>query len=192
MWLWILILHDNTLSCLRSETWRQKNLPDNPKRLTNNGSVLGHQGFSGKFYYEVQVKGKTNWWMGMARESIIRENMLLLNWIMDFGLWDCMTLSTKSLHHLRSASTWERSPRRWGCLLIMRRARSHFAMWRTGLIFCFTGCDFTEKTLHSSTPVLILIVITLLHWTSPLSITQTENGIVYKSNKYRNVAKNYY
>ncbi|XP_062377021.1 erythroid membrane-associated protein-like isoform X2 [Sardina pilchardus] len=40
-------------------------------RFSHVVSVLGKQGFStGQFYYEVQVKGKTDWSLGVARESI--------------------------------------------------------------------------------------------------------------------------
>ncbi|CAL8235192.1 unnamed protein product [Arctogadus glacialis] len=48
-----------------------KKLPDNPKRFTELVYVLTRQSFSsGSFYFEVQVKDKTMWWLGVARESI--------------------------------------------------------------------------------------------------------------------------
>ncbi|CAL8366638.1 unnamed protein product [Gadus morhua 'NCC'] len=52
----------------------RKKLPGNPKRFTMYTSVLTRQSFSsGRFYFEVQVKDKTDWWLGVARESIDRE-----------------------------------------------------------------------------------------------------------------------
>ncbi|CAL8395339.1 unnamed protein product [Arctogadus glacialis] len=52
----------------------EKRLPDNPKRFTQCISVLTRQSFSsGRFYFEVQVKDKTAWWLGVARESIDRK-----------------------------------------------------------------------------------------------------------------------
>uniref|UniRef100_A0A672LKX5 E3 ubiquitin-protein ligase TRIM39-like n=1 Tax=Sinocyclocheilus grahami TaxID=75366 RepID=A0A672LKX5_SINGR len=52
---------------------RQK-LPDKLERFNKNVSVLGKEGFSsGRFYFEVQVKGKTKWDLGVARESIDRK-----------------------------------------------------------------------------------------------------------------------
>ncbi|XP_034148402.1 butyrophilin subfamily 1 member A1-like isoform X2 [Esox lucius] len=51
-----------------------QNPPDNPKRFTYYPSVLGKEGFSsGSFYYEVQVKEKTRWVLGVARESVNRK-----------------------------------------------------------------------------------------------------------------------
>uniref|UniRef100_A0A8C5AX18 Uncharacterized protein n=1 Tax=Gadus morhua TaxID=8049 RepID=A0A8C5AX18_GADMO len=52
----------------------EKELPDNPKRFTRYVSVLTRQSFSsGRFYFEVQVKDKTVWCLGVARESIERK-----------------------------------------------------------------------------------------------------------------------
>ncbi|CAL8389713.1 unnamed protein product [Boreogadus saida] len=51
-----------------------KLLRDNPKRFTKKIHVLARQSFSsGRFYFEVQVKDKTGWCLGVARESINRK-----------------------------------------------------------------------------------------------------------------------
>ncbi|XP_015241811.1 PREDICTED: zinc-binding protein A33-like [Cyprinodon variegatus] len=56
------------------------NLPDNPKRFYPCVSVLGKEGFSfGRFYYEVRVKGKTEWDIGVGLESVNRKGGNLLN-----------------------------------------------------------------------------------------------------------------
>ncbi|XP_062373232.1 zinc-binding protein A33-like [Sardina pilchardus] len=58
----------------------RQNVPDNPKRFSPIISVLGKQGFSaGRFYYEVQVKRKTEWSLGVARESITRKGKINLS-----------------------------------------------------------------------------------------------------------------
>ncbi len=57
---------------------RQK-LPDKPERFDPSVSVLGKEGFSsGRFYFEVQVKGKTGWDLGVVRESINRKGQITL------------------------------------------------------------------------------------------------------------------
>uniref|UniRef100_A0A8C5B924 E3 ubiquitin-protein ligase TRIM39-like n=1 Tax=Gadus morhua TaxID=8049 RepID=A0A8C5B924_GADMO len=55
-----------------------KALPDNPKRFTKKVRVLTRQSFSsGRFYFEVQVKDKTRWYVGVARESINRKDLII-------------------------------------------------------------------------------------------------------------------
>ncbi|CAL8339859.1 unnamed protein product [Merluccius merluccius] len=68
-----------------------KNHPDNPKRFTPCVCVLTKQSFSsGRFYFEVQVKDKTTWWLGVARESINRKGYITCTpekgfWIITFS-----------------------------------------------------------------------------------------------------------
>ncbi|CAL8377072.1 unnamed protein product [Gadus morhua 'NCC'] len=51
-----------------------KKLPDNPKTFTYYTCVFTRQSFSsGRFYFEVQVKDKTEWYLGVVRESINRK-----------------------------------------------------------------------------------------------------------------------
>ncbi|XP_052465129.1 E3 ubiquitin-protein ligase TRIM39-like isoform X2 [Carassius gibelio] len=58
---------------------RQK-LPDKPERFDRCVYALGKEGFSsGRFYFEVQVKGKTEWDLGVARESINRKGKITLS-----------------------------------------------------------------------------------------------------------------
>ncbi|KAM4614748.1 E3 ubiquitin-protein ligase TRIM39-like [Polymixia lowei] len=66
----------------------RKNLPDNPKRFFRYVSVLGKQSFSsGRFYFEVEVevKEKTDWDLGVARESINRKGKITLS--PENGFW---------------------------------------------------------------------------------------------------------
>lgn len=61
-------------------------LPDNPERFSLSRCVLGKQSFSsGRFYFEVEVKRKTEWDLGVARESINRKGTITL--IPDEGYW---------------------------------------------------------------------------------------------------------
>ncbi|XP_073667929.1 E3 ubiquitin-protein ligase TRIM39-like [Paramisgurnus dabryanus] len=64
----------------------QHELPDNPERFDRGICVLGKEGFtSGRFYFEVQVKDKTNWDLGVARESIKRKGSITLT--PEDGFW---------------------------------------------------------------------------------------------------------
>ncbi|XP_030235307.1 E3 ubiquitin-protein ligase TRIM39-like [Gadus morhua] len=64
----------------------EEELPDNPKRFTEYTFVLTRQSFSsGRFYFEVQVKDKTEWWLGVARESIDRKGET--EWTPETGYW---------------------------------------------------------------------------------------------------------
>ncbi|XP_030210465.1 E3 ubiquitin-protein ligase TRIM39-like [Gadus morhua] len=68
-----------------------KKLPGNPKRFTLRKYVLTRQSFSsGRFYFEVQVKDKTAWCVGVARESIHRIGEIIETpetgyWILYYG-----------------------------------------------------------------------------------------------------------
>ncbi|XP_053089477.1 butyrophilin subfamily 3 member A3-like [Pangasianodon hypophthalmus] len=70
----------------------RQDLPDTPQRFYPGVNVLGKQSFSsGRFYYEVQVSGKTKWTLGVARESINRKKRIMLTpqdgfWTV--ALWD--------------------------------------------------------------------------------------------------------
>ncbi|CAL8240529.1 unnamed protein product [Gadus morhua 'NCC'] len=67
-----------------------KKLPDNPKTFTYYTCVLTRQSFSsGRFYFEVQVKDKTEWYLGVVRESINRKSFTTLTpetgyWILNY------------------------------------------------------------------------------------------------------------
>ncbi|XP_059905042.1 E3 ubiquitin-protein ligase TRIM39-like [Gadus macrocephalus] len=64
-------------------------LPDNRKRFKQYMHVLTRQSFSsGRFYFEVQVKDRTVWFLGVARESINRVGGIIETpgnglWILD-------------------------------------------------------------------------------------------------------------
>ncbi|CAL8377137.1 unnamed protein product [Boreogadus saida] len=63
-----------------------KKLPDNPKRFTIGRCVVTRQSFSsGRFYFEVQVKDKTVWGLGVVRESINRKGWT--TWTPEAGCW---------------------------------------------------------------------------------------------------------
>ncbi|XP_053191789.1 E3 ubiquitin-protein ligase TRIM21-like isoform X2 [Scomber japonicus] len=124
------------------------NLPDNPERFSPSVSVLGKQSLSsGRFYFEVQVKEKTDWDLGVARESINRKGNTPLR--PQYGFWT-ICLRNKNEYSARN------SPPR--CLSVKSRPQKVgvFVDYEEGLvsfhdidaaalIYSFTGCSFTEK-----------------------------------------------
>nr|XP_025033716.1 thaicobrin-like [Pelodiscus sinensis] len=65
-------------------------VPPNPKRFLKNPCVLGAQGFtSGRHYWEVEVEDKRGWAVGVAIESVKRNERLSLK--PEEGIWclDC-------------------------------------------------------------------------------------------------------
>uniref|UniRef100_A0A8C5GRM6 B30.2/SPRY domain-containing protein n=1 Tax=Gouania willdenowi TaxID=441366 RepID=A0A8C5GRM6_GOUWI len=67
-----LVLSDDGKLVCHSDVW--KNLPDNKERFSPSVNVSGKQSFgSGRFYFEVQVKRKTKWYLGVVKESINRK-----------------------------------------------------------------------------------------------------------------------
>ncbi|KAI5613956.1 hypothetical protein C0J50_3870 [Silurus asotus] len=79
-----LILSADGKQVRRGDT--KQNLPDTPQRFTYDRAVVGNQSFSsGRFYYEVQVRGKTHWILGVMRENINRKEWIMLR--PRYGFW---------------------------------------------------------------------------------------------------------
>uniref|UniRef100_A0A8C6WPX0 Uncharacterized protein n=1 Tax=Neogobius melanostomus TaxID=47308 RepID=A0A8C6WPX0_9GOBI len=71
----------------------QKNFRDSPQRFTWIFNILTKQSFSsGRFYFEVQVKDKTTWTLGVAKESVDRKNTKDLT--SKYGYW-CLNKQSK-------------------------------------------------------------------------------------------------
>ncbi|XP_074487489.1 E3 ubiquitin-protein ligase TRIM21-like isoform X2 [Sebastes fasciatus] len=128
----------------------RKNLPDNPERFSNYVFVLGKQSFSsGRFYFEVQVKGKTNWVLGVARESINRKGDLTLR--PRDGYWTiCLRKENeyKALAGPDVSLSLKSQPQKVGVFVDYEEGLvSFYDVDAAALIYSFTGCCFTEKLL---------------------------------------------
>ncbi|XP_037623313.1 E3 ubiquitin-protein ligase TRIM39-like [Sebastes umbrosus] len=126
----------------------KKNLPDNPERFDYCACVLAKQSFSsGRFYYEVQVKGKSKWTLGVARESINRkgnitaspQNGYWLIWLRNEN--EYKAFADPSVHlSLKS------QPEKVGVFVDYEEGLvSFYDVDAAALIYSFTGCSFTEK-----------------------------------------------
>ncbi|XP_054482755.1 E3 ubiquitin-protein ligase TRIM21-like [Anoplopoma fimbria] len=141
-----LILSDDGKQVKPGNVW--KNLPDNIERFNLYFSVLAKQSFSsGRSYYEVQVKRKTKWYLGVARESINRKGKITVS--PQHGYWTiCLRNANEyearvdPLVHLSLKS----QPEKVGVLVDYEEGLvSFYDVDAEALIYSFTGCCFTEK-----------------------------------------------
>ncbi|XP_062300184.1 E3 ubiquitin-protein ligase TRIM21-like [Scomber scombrus] len=126
----------------------KQNLPDNPERCFPSLAVLGKQSFSsGRFYYEVQVKDKTDWTLGVVRGSINRKGDFSLHpangyWTIslrngfDYGAFD----DTHVPLFLKS------NPQKVGVFVDYEESLvSFYNVDAAALIYSFTGCKLMEE-----------------------------------------------
>ncbi|XP_062291666.1 E3 ubiquitin-protein ligase TRIM21-like [Scomber scombrus] len=127
---------------------KKKNLPDNPKRFTRYCNVLGKQSLSsGRFYFEVQVKEKTGWDLGVVRESINRKGHIILS--PQYGFW---TICLRNRNEYRAHNeppvrlTLKSQPQKVGVFVDYEEGLvSFYDVDAAALIYSFTGCSFIEK-----------------------------------------------
>uniref|UniRef100_A0A667ZVZ7 Uncharacterized protein n=1 Tax=Myripristis murdjan TaxID=586833 RepID=A0A667ZVZ7_9TELE len=128
----------------------KKNLPNNSERFSHCPCVLGKQSISsGRFYYEVRVKGKTDWDLGVASGLIERKGNIPLCpkngywtiWLRNQNEYDAnadppVRLSLKS------------QPQKVGVFVDYEEGLvSFYDVDTAALIYSYSGCSFTEK-LH--------------------------------------------
>ncbi|XP_062299879.1 zinc-binding protein A33-like [Scomber scombrus] len=126
----------------------KKILSDNPKRMNFSHCVLGKQSFSsGRFYYEVQVKGKTEWTLGVVRESINRKGQITCS--PNNGIWTVFLRNGyeyKALDDTRVLLSLKLKPQKVGVFVDYEEGLvSFYDVDAVTLIYSFTGCKFTEK-----------------------------------------------
>ncbi|XP_060706455.1 zinc-binding protein A33-like [Hemiscyllium ocellatum] len=150
------LLLSEDLSTVR-HTGNRQQLPDNPERFGYCVCVLGSEGFtSGKHSWEVEVGNKTEWDVGVAKESIHRKGQINLN--PGNGYWALA---------LREGNKYWAGEKPWKCLKLSvspRKVRvcldyeggkmSFYNSENKSHIYTFTG-TFTEKLYPFFSPYLI-------------------------------------
>ncbi|XP_016116364.1 E3 ubiquitin-protein ligase TRIM39-like [Sinocyclocheilus grahami] len=125
----------------------KQDIPENPKRF-NDICVLAKQGFnSGRFYYEVQVKGKTGWSLGVARESIKRKGDISPS--PEDGLWSMISINRSqciACDNPAVAFSYTKTPEKVGVFVDYEEGLvSFYDVGSSSHIYSFTGQTFTEK-----------------------------------------------
>lgn len=122
--------------------------PDNPKRFYPGVSVLGKEGFSsGRFYYEVLVKEKTEWDVGVGLETVTRKGGNVLN--PENGYWALGMRGEQSYWALSSTPV---------CLPLLKKLHRvgvyvdmecgqvlFYNVDASSLIYSFTGYSFSKR-----------------------------------------------
>uniref|UniRef100_A0A8C9VC58 Butyrophilin subfamily 1 member A1-like n=1 Tax=Scleropages formosus TaxID=113540 RepID=A0A8C9VC58_SCLFO len=126
----------------------RQNHPDKPERFKYWESVLGKEGFSsGRRYWEVEVGDKTDWTLGVVRESINRKGYFPLN--PSSGLW-VLSLSSgndyKAFTDPSVSLPLSVKPQKLGVFVDYEEGQvSFYSVEDKSHIYTFTGYKFTEK-----------------------------------------------
>ncbi|XP_060929759.1 pyrin-like [Limanda limanda] len=119
---------------------------NNPKRFDKCFQVLAKEGFTtGKFYFEVQVKGKISWIIGVVRESLDRKTNTRVS--VEKGYW---TFSLGEGKYKTSADSKRKilkeELQKLGVFVDYNKGEvSFYNVDSKSRIGCITGCCFTEK-----------------------------------------------
>ncbi|XP_068444794.1 E3 ubiquitin-protein ligase TRIM21-like [Clinocottus analis] len=133
----------------------KKNLPENPERFSHYNFVLGKQSVSsGKFYFEVQVRGKPKWNLGVTRESINRKGPFKMT--PEHGCWTIWLKNGNEYKALDDPSVrlfLQSRPQKVGVFVDYEEGLvSFYDVEAAALIHSFAGCSFKEKLLPFFSP----------------------------------------
>ncbi len=133
----------------------KKNLPNNPERFNPSCCVLGKQGFSsGRFYFEAEVKEKTRWTLGVAKESIKRIGIIPL--CPENGHWTIWLKNGDEYAALVGSPlplSLNSKPQKVGVFVDYEEGLvSFYDVDTADLLYSFTGCSFTEKLFPFFSP----------------------------------------
>ncbi|XP_023285369.1 E3 ubiquitin-protein ligase TRIM21-like [Seriola lalandi dorsalis] len=148
-----LILSDDGKQVNHSDV--EKNLPDNPERFSYCVMVLGKQSFSsGRFYYEVEVKGKTKWDLGVTSVSANRKGQVTSS--PEAGYWTLQLRNGNEYVALADPDvvlSLKSQPQKVGVFVDYEEGLvSFYDVDAADIIYSFTGCSFPNKLLPFFSP----------------------------------------
>ncbi|KAM9328245.1 uncharacterized protein KZ484_019582 isoform 2-T3 [Pholidichthys leucotaenia] len=122
-----------------------QHVQDNPKRFNSGSNVLGKQSFSsGRFYYEVQVKGKTAWDLGVVKESITRKGSISAS--PENGFWTICLRRGNKIKASDLSINAKIHPKKVGIFVDYDKGLVVFYNVDSAqVIHHFTNCSFKEK-----------------------------------------------
>uniref|UniRef100_A0A672Y5T7 Uncharacterized protein n=1 Tax=Sphaeramia orbicularis TaxID=375764 RepID=A0A672Y5T7_9TELE len=128
----------------------RRNLPDKPQRFTDSLSILAKQSFSsGRFDFEVQVKGKTDWALGVVRRSINRKEVILPS--PQSGYWTIGLINGSQYYACAGPSvplSVKSGLQKVGVFVAYEEGLvSFYDVGSSVLIYSFIGCCFSDKLL---------------------------------------------
>ncbi|KAI5619904.1 E3 ubiquitin-protein ligase TRIM39 [Silurus asotus] len=131
-----------------SPGYKRQNLPDTPERFNQWVCVLGKQSFSsGRFYYEVEVSGKTKWDFGVVRENINRKGKITVK--PQNGFWSVRLRNKNQYEACDDSSvnlTLREKVKMVGVFVNYEEGLvSFYDVNSRSLIYSFSGQTFTEK-----------------------------------------------
>lgn len=138
-----------------SETKRK--VSDNTDRFTQCCNVVTRESFSsGRFYFEVLVKGKNNWDLGVAKKSVNRKKKIQLS--PANGFWTIWLRDGDKISALESPPVLlpiKRAPEKVGVYVDYSLGLVSFYNAVTGaLLYSFSGCTFKDKLMPIFNPCL--------------------------------------
>ncbi|KAJ0051234.1 hypothetical protein NL108_016370 [Boleophthalmus pectinirostris] len=133
---------------------QKRALPESGRRFSQCCCVLGRQKFSsGRFYFEVQVEGKSEWDLGVVRESINTQGKIALKpkngqWVVWLRSGQYQALAGRPV-----VLSPRRPPRKVGVFVDYRGGVvSFYDADSADLLYAFTDCSFEESLLPFFSP----------------------------------------